>query len=186
MGTDWLKPENRIRATPLDLLRQGLEEQNWEAVSVCYLMLTGEKIGRSVEASPVELEPELETETEEITPEEETETEDDVDEISGVRSINTGGSNVIRTRTSKVGGNFKNTFQPNLTEESADIKFNPPKEVIEKRLKTRHKRAPTKDVEIQCSKCGKSELVDPILARRKIDKNYTMPYKCNTCSCLPS
>jgi hypothetical protein len=41
---DWLKPENRLRATPLDLLKQGVSTQNWEAVAVAYLMLTGEKL----------------------------------------------------------------------------------------------------------------------------------------------
>src|SRR4051794_2531940 len=41
---DWLKPENRFRATSMDLFRQGLRTQNWEAIAAAYLMLTGEKI----------------------------------------------------------------------------------------------------------------------------------------------
>lgn len=41
---DFMKPENRFRATPMDLFKQGLRTQNWEAIAAAYLMLTGEKI----------------------------------------------------------------------------------------------------------------------------------------------
>jgi hypothetical protein len=41
---DYMKPENRFKATPMDLFKQGLRTQNWEAIATAYLMLTGEKI----------------------------------------------------------------------------------------------------------------------------------------------
>lgn len=41
---DFLKPENRFNATPMDLLRQGILRKQWNAVEACYLMLTGEQL----------------------------------------------------------------------------------------------------------------------------------------------
>src|SRR5438477_11898580 len=40
---NYLIPENRFRATPMDLLKQGLHNRSWEAIEACYVMLGGEK-----------------------------------------------------------------------------------------------------------------------------------------------
>jgi hypothetical protein len=50
---DFLKPENRFNATPMDLLRQGILRKQWNAVEACYLMLTGEQLHTPSDAEQV-------------------------------------------------------------------------------------------------------------------------------------
>lgn len=79
---DWLAQENRIRATPLNLLKQGIEQQQWEAITLAYFILSGEliKAGGTTAGivavappQPLPAEPELEPEEEEDEDEEQDE-----------------------------------------------------------------------------------------------------------------
>jgi hypothetical protein len=60
---DWLKPENRIRATPLDLFKQGVRTRNWQAIDAAYVMFTGETLPMQEEKDVVKSAPMCYSET---------------------------------------------------------------------------------------------------------------------------
>jgi hypothetical protein len=193
---DWMKPENRFKATPMDLLKQGLEDGNWEAVSAAYLSLTGDKIvvgetpkkkrGRPSKKTAPKPEPEVEElveeEVDEYFPEEGIELRERIkkyneDDVTRTRSK-------IKTKTCKAGTTkFVNKFIDDQTEALDDLKFNPTKEALAK-IKIKQ-RPPHKMIRITCSRCGKQEKADPIIANRRLDKDYSAPVLCNSCSCVP-
>lgn len=199
---DWLEPANRFRATPMDLLKQGLERQQWQAVAACYTMLTGEVI-QVVKEDPVHKQEEV------ASVEEPEEYEDDEEDTAAEAGLSLAGpasvdddeendldnddeedyddedepraKNKIMTRTTRVGTEKrKNQFVDNQIDAMDDVKFMPKPDVLRKRVK-RHRNAYEK-IKVVCSGCGVKEKVDPMLVPRKIDARYTPKYKCNSCS----
>lgn len=208
MKTDWLKLENRIKATPLDLLKQGIEQGQWEAVCAAYTMLTGvvlkpvfedhdpeanEIVDANEEATRVieENKKNRETEEEEEDEDEDSETEeddseiedDDEDEDSEDQHKIKNGRSKIRTRASPVSAfGVKNSFIDDGVEAAEDLAFMPKPEVLQKRRKKR--RPEYKTVKVRCTKCGNTERVDPDVAPTTLNKGkYKMRYVCNECSC---
>lgn len=187
---NWLLPENRINATPLLLLKQGLQKGQWEAVTMAYMILTGDKIvPPKDEYEPVELiQPPKEEKVVEISipvveddilPEayplevyEEELEEEGVHRRPGVSRIPSSSTQV------NVKGQ-KNRFVDLLKDEVGDkIKY-PDK------VKIKH-RPGHRMIECTCHNCHKTEQVDMLLAPKKLDKEYTTFYKCNDCSCSGS
>jgi hypothetical protein len=206
---DWLEPANRFRATPMDLLKQGIVRRQWAAVEACYLMLTGEKLTGEDEktevvtpaqaaieeepediaaeagmalSGPIEEEeeiPEIEEDEEPSLDEDEDEGYDDEEDDDGQRQMQR--TERIRTKTSKVGTKpRRNKFVDDGVEAAEDMKFMPKKEVMAQRVK--HRRPSYNKVKVTCSKCGAREIVDPVLVPRKIDAKYKPRYVCNDCS----
>lgn len=200
--TDWLKLENRIRATPLDLLKQGVHNRQWEAVDAAYTMLTGETVFPSSPSPAKEKTNEYNTVEEEISEDEENEeviekeNEDDRDEDEidddeegdedAEEGIHKHRQNKIRVATGSQPVNVKgkkNTYKDDGVEAEADLKLMPSPEKIAN-LKTKRRPTYTK-VKVKCSKCGTIEKVDPILAPQRLaNGKYKMRYVCNDCSCI--
>lgn len=73
-----------------------------------------------------------------------------------------------------------NKFMDDGIAAAEDNQFLPKQPLSEAMLKTR--RPEYKKIKVVCSKCGKRERVDPMLAPKKLDSNYKMRYVCNDCS----
>jgi hypothetical protein len=194
---DLLKLENRVHATPLGLLKQGLVRKQWEAVSLAYMMLTGEKI--EVEYEPVEIvnanayaehvikngrsedtyrEPE--DKDEEIFIDNEPEPEEDEDEES---PKSTRGSKTLARRAKIETRDRKNKYIDKQIVAMEDISFLPKNKEIIKELET--KRPPAAKIAVVCKECGKREKIDPSLGPVRLDKSYRTRYLCNQCAIGP-
>lgn len=197
---DWLKLENRIRATPLDLLKQGVYNRQWAAVDAAFTMLTGLPVfptQQITEPLPSPAEPEEKTyfpkngviavphveTTVEIKDEEEEDIDEDEDEEEDNGYEFRGKKTRLLTRTSPVNvKGIPNKFVDDGVEAKEDLALMPKPEVMAKRHKKR--RTEYKTVKVKCHKCGTVEKVDPILAPSTLNKGkYKMRYVCNDCSC---
>ena len=208
---DFLKIENRIRATPLDLLKQGIERGQWEAVNAAYTMLTGIVLpipkfnpqvntietdsGKEIVVSSVTMPTPFSAKTEEeidlsldmtnIPDEVEDNDEDDSDlEEEDEDDEEVEQNSVIRTRTAPVNVKGKrNKFVDDDMEAVEDKAFMPKPEVLKKlRKKVRPEH---KLVKVRCRKCGDSFKVDPGTALGVFEAgDRKMKYVCNECSCV--
>lgn len=209
---DWLKIENRIRATPLDLLKQGIERGQWEAVCASYTMLTGvvlpppqlilvegpmdapltDGIPFSAEEQkdePTEEEKEIVEDDDDDIEDDEEQDDDEYDDTEENEEDDTDFEHKrkrnkrIRTRTAPVRGSGKNLFVPDDADAAEDLAFMPKPEVLAKRRKKR--RPEYKTVKKRCSKCGTVDRVDPVVAAGTMGKDpkTKMRYVCNDCSC---
>lgn len=201
---DWLKPENRFRATPMDLFKQGLRTQNWEAVSAAYLMFTGEKIevGRH-EAVPTEKE---QTEPPKPKRKRGRPRKNLLPETPPVATLPTPVKAEDATPASidplysdcvapaKAPGSAEKIFtksrqhdcRPHPNEFNDDGTEAPDEIVKERNVPAailNAKRPPVKNVRVRCQQCGKVEDIDPSLVPYglRLTKDYTMRYICNSC-----
>ena len=198
---DWLAPENRIRATPLDLLRQGINKENWEAVSVCYLMLTGEKLTIPIKPGPSDGQKHETTTTNEVVKRKrgrskkteaspEPEPQNFIDNHTPtyvptqfadcVAPATTKSSNKLYAKASTHDCRpHPNNFVDDSSIAAGEIVKNRkvPDEILN------NHRPPMKEVTARCSSCGKVEKLEPGLLPYgfRLTKNYTMSYRCNDC-----
>jgi hypothetical protein len=209
---DWLKLENRIRATPLDLLGQGLENGQWEAVSLCYTMLTGKVIpppeahiniiGKEDKSSSITVgktdkqekvvtltEEELSFPADNIDYGDEDEEEEEIqdeeydEEEEEEEDVHRTRSK-IRVANKTVPVNARGKKNKFVDDGVTAQEDNAFLPKAETLLKSRkHKRPGYKKIPVVCSKCGSREKVDPMLAPVKLDGKYKTKYVCNDCSC---
>ncbi len=175
MATDWLKLENRIRATPLDLLRQGVEQRSWEAIDAAFTMLTGEPVHTS-NLIHTEL-PETPAEIEANTPV----TAGDLEELPQpelAQQVKNFGQ-----KQKVIKKNFTNKFVDNEGDATEDKSFNPANMAAKAAEHARNTRPTMKLIDAKCTNCGTVERVHPeLVLTRHIDKDHTMRYLCNSCS----
>jgi hypothetical protein len=202
--TNWLLLENRIRATPLNLLEQGLTERNWECISVMYTMLTGQPAPNKetceqlvtaiangypvalpqrplITDSPSPLEDTAPPPAKKAKPkqeEEDDEDDDDDEEEEEPKPQKKKKSRFDKVKKVNVEGE-ENRFVDDGMAAVEDLKFMP-KDISPEKL--RQRRPDYKKVKVRCKKCGTCERVDPMLAPKSIERNYKMRYVCNTCS----
>jgi hypothetical protein len=187
--TDWLKPENRLKATPLDLFRQGVVNRQWEAIDAAWVMLTGEPVFPTSTIVPVSESKKRgrPAKQKSVSPEISVPTPDTLIDIihmepeeESVHKIGTDGKIRNFGRKSSVGTHIKaNSFTDDLTLEANEIKLSKEHGVPRKTPR----RSPSKPIAVKCSNCGKTEKVDPVLAIRSLPGGYKMKYKCNDCIC---
>jgi hypothetical protein len=192
-NTDWLKLENRIRATPIDLLRQGLRTQNWECVRLCHLMLTGENIiaGMTVPAptqeeviQPVKRKRGRPRKNQQVIAKQEEVVDNSLppDEYTECTAPAMGkdGKNKLFTRASQHDTRpHPNTFVDDETLETQDIIKD--RQVPASLLN--NQRPPVQFFKVRCSNCGKVDKLEPgsLPYGLKLTKGYTMQYRCNSC-----
>lgn len=210
MVTDWLKLENRLKATPLDLLKQGVTNRQWEAVDAAYTMLTGLPVFRQatllevaelpvataadkLQAGSIQELQEAAQQLQESDKKElkasspansEAEAEPDLEEEEA-STVRKDKRVRIKARRSKINRDKQepNKFVDDPALASEDIKFMPKEGTP--RTHRLAKRPPFTQVKVVCKGCGKREKVDPELVPRKIDRNYRPRYLCNECACGP-
>lgn len=203
---DWLEPTNRFRATPLDLLKQGIERKQWEAVQACYTMLTGEVLQAPSDATPVEqikgkhdiqvtLPPVEKTATEaetsitlrpaeKIAQEIKRVIEDEIYKdplsecVAPARAANSKDKIFTRARQHDCRPH-PNTWKDDQTEAADEI-------IADRKVPStilNNQRPPIKNVKVRCQGCGKTEELDPSLVPYglRLTRNYTMRYLCNGC-----
>lgn len=202
---DWLLPANRFRATPMDLLRQGLESGSWEAVSAAFLAITGEKILPQTPSVSIrvdtedfvkELEPKNVGSLPKVTdvvvtpprkkkrrPEPEPEPDLDIeDEVEDDEDSPKARKGKIKTRASKVSTKARtNKFVDDMSLAPEDVKYMPTAETLAK-LPPSQSRPAYRKVKVKCSVCGLVEKVDPILAPVSLGENHRSKHRCNECS----
>jgi hypothetical protein len=207
---DWLKPENRFRATSMDLFRQGLRTQNWEAIAAAYLMLTGEKI-EVARRDAVEIS--VPSEKEQIvllqpdSPEPIQVMPEPPKRKRGRPRKNPLPVKAEDTTPAGVNPLFADCVAPAKAPGAIDKVFTKSRqhdckphqnifkddctEATDEIVKDREvpsailnaKRPPTNNVKVRCQQCGRVEDVDPSLLPfgLRLTKDYTMRYLCNGC-----
>jgi hypothetical protein len=196
---DWLAPENRFRATPMDLLRQGLNKGDWNAVSACYLMLTGEKLSPSVKFTTGDIQASVDLAKPKVEPPKrkrgrpkKTKQEDVIvqekqpspvydafaDCVAPARASGKDGKVYTKATTHDC------RPHPNTWSDDGNIAQNEiikNREVPESILQA--KRNPWPEVKIRCSSCGTTDKVEAGLVPNglRLTKNYSMSYRCNDC-----
>lgn len=200
MKIDWLKLENRIKATPLDLLKQGIEQGQWEAVCAAYTMLTGivlkpvfedNKPEDNVEADRVIkenknennknediYEDEDDDNSEDDEDEDEDEDEEDDSELDDDEDDDEDeeGEHRIKRNRSKIHTRSSPVSFAGRKNEFVDDGSEAAEDLAfmpkpEVLQKRRKKRRPEyKTVRVRCSKCGASERVDPDVAPTTLNK----------------
>jgi hypothetical protein len=187
---DFLKPENRLRATPLDLLKQGIVQREWEAIDAGYVMLTGQPIP----AQSNDVKPLLQKMNETVKPKakrgrprkvkvEEPHVNNEISMQMGVPSDcvapATNGKHQVPSRRQAITERRHTNKWKDDGSEAAD-------EIVKDRqvpaaiLNNRRPDMPW--IKIRCTECGKVE-PGSWPGGGKLTKSYTMKYKCNTCAC---
>lgn len=199
---DWMLPENRIKTTPLLLLKQGLEQGRWDAISFAYMILTGDKINVPEQKTDITIPTiynKLVENIKDIVSEEMLDFADDNSFINPKEVIeelppqtyddeglftNKKVETIIKGKTKKVNvkGN-KNKFIDDPEEASEDNSFLP-KDLS--KVKKIGIRPPHGMVKCTCRQCHKEEMVDAELAPKMLDQKYRTSYKCNDCCCFSS
>jgi hypothetical protein len=189
---DWLKPENRFRATPIDLLRQGLQTQNWEAINACYLALTGEKITAKIQN--VETSIEVPTKRKRGRPKKvkSISTEDKKEDtpkgipdyladcVAPAQDPNQPKKVYAKAKTHDINpASHTNQFidDGNIATQEIIKDRKVPTSLLEAA------RQPVQFFKIKCAGCGKKDVVDDVtVAFLKLPENYNMRYLCNNCA----
>lgn len=204
---DWLAEENLFRATPLDLLRYGILNKRWEAITQCYLMLTGNRIYPPSEAQLVERlkdvpapEPVRPTipifeEPIRVDPSKETEVVQTVKRKRGrpkkVKPVVDTYANCVAPAKTTNGKLYTRASEHDCKLKRIN-KFVDDREIAKDEIVKNRKvpdeiiqaqRPPIKEVDIRCSGCGKKDKVEPGLVPYglRLTRRYTMAYKCNDC-----
>jgi hypothetical protein len=181
MEIDYLKPENRIRATPLDLLKQGISTRSWEAIDAAYVMLTGESILGILKAK-VSPEPQSKPKRGRPKKAKVEPVEVEVAPEAAPAPANNNGVHIINPTGVKNFGRSTAVSKDKRENKFVDDKSVAPNEIDLKPCPRKTpRRPPIPMVSVRCSECGKKEEVDPILAKRRLTTKYSAKYKCNDC-----
>ncbi len=201
---DWLKPENRFKATPMDLFKQGLLQENWEAVRAAYMMLTGDKIepvkksGTIINfpvpentAITLEAKPPIKfipAEVPQDVLDKATAPEKTSEAIEKVASTPPDLSSCVAPAKAKDNKRktkfFKHNTNPRklIWEDKGDLS---PEEIVKNRTVPKElldTRPPAPFVKVRCASCGKVEQVEAAFAASlRLTSKYQMKYKCNDC-----
>lgn len=186
---DFLKPENRLKATPLDLLKQGIRNRQWEAIDAAYVMLTGEvaPITQSEAVKPkrsrqrkVQAEPVVATVIEEPSqPQSQPQVETAGLPSDCVTTATKGKHKLLSRKQSVLDRPHTNKWKDDLSEAVDEIVKD--RKVSSEILNNRRPDMPW--LKVRCSECRDVFEVEPgsLPHGGRLTKRYKMKWKCNDC-----